>query len=89
MEAVEMRLLGPGDDLAALTSLLNRAYAELAAAGFNYTAATQDAVVTGRRVSVGECWLACIGGTVAGTATITLRPWRASRPPTLATRSPS
>src|SRR5688572_18444798 len=74
MDPVILRLLGPDDSLEDLTALLHRAYAELAARGFNYTASYQDAAATGRRCAVGECWLAVADGVVAGTATLTLRP---------------
>ena len=80
MDTVNLRRFGPGDSVEELTALLHRAYAELAAMGFNYTASYQDAAATGRRIAVGECWLAVVGGTVAGTATLTLRPAK-SLPP--------
>lgn len=46
------------DDLVALTALLNRAYAPLAAAGMNFTAATQDVATTRERVARGRVLVA-------------------------------
>lgn len=44
---------------AALTRLLNDAYAGLAAMGLNYVAATQDAAVTRQRIiTASACWVA-------------------------------
>lgn len=86
MAEVLLRLFGDGDSLGELTALLHRAYAELAAAGMNFTAATQDAEVTGRRIEGSECWLAFDGGTLAGTVTLTLRPVE-SLPPSYGTGS--
>ncbi len=53
-----IRPLQPADDLGALTAMLNRAYAGLAAAGMNFTAATQDEATTRRRVARGACLVA-------------------------------
>ncbi|GCL63916.1 GNAT family N-acetyltransferase [Pseudaquabacterium pictum] len=59
-----------GDDLAALTALLHRAYAPLAAAGMNFTAATQTAAMTAQRLQGAHSWVAVrADGTLLGTIT--------------------
>ncbi len=58
------------DSLGALTDLLHRAYAPLAARGMNFTAATQSVEQTRRRVADGQCWLAEAGGDLVGTVTV-------------------
>ena len=76
------RRIGPGDSLDALTDLLHRAYAELGAMGFNYTAVDQDATVTARRIEGNDCFVAVAGDRLVGTATLSPRfpkplpPWR-------------
>lgn len=45
------------DSLEQITHLLHRAYATLAARGFNYVAATQTAVVTESRLSAGKGYI--------------------------------
>lgn len=67
---VTLRLLGPHDDLEALTSLLHRAYAPLAAAGMRFVASHQTVEVTRRRVSQGECHVAEHEGALVGTVTL-------------------
>lgn len=62
-----LRLLGPADDIAALTRLLHRAYAPLAAAGMRFVASHQDEATTRRRIADAECWLAEVGGEIVGT----------------------
>lgn len=59
----------PGDSLDALTALLHRAYAPLAAAGMNFTAATQTAAMTGQRLQGAHTWVAVQGGALVGTIT--------------------
>jgi len=81
-DGVEIRRLAPGDSLAELTGLLHRAYAELGAMGFNYSAVDQDEAETARRIDGGECWVAAAGGRLLGTVTLSPRlppdlpPWR-------------
>jgi uncharacterized damage-inducible protein DinB/GNAT superfamily N-acetyltransferase len=58
------------DSLAALTDLLHRGYAPLAARGMNFTAADQTLEQTRRRVADGQCWIAEASGVVAGTVTV-------------------
>jgi GNAT superfamily N-acetyltransferase len=47
-----------GDALAELTMLLHRAYAPLAAAGMNFTAATQTEAMTAQRLQGAHTWVA-------------------------------
>lgn len=72
--SVHVRLLAARDSLHALTALLHRAYAPLAAQGMNFTAATQSAEHTGKRVAEGQCFVAeadgAGGGEIVGTATV-------------------
>ena len=60
----------PGDSLAALTALLHRAYAPLAAAGMNFTAATQTEAMTAQRMQGARTWVAeAVDGALLGTIT--------------------
>lgn len=70
MHRIEIRPLAARDSLAALTALLHRAYAPLAAAGLNFTAATQDTATTARRAAEGQCFVAVQDGQVVGTVTV-------------------
>lgn len=70
MDRIEIRPLAARDSLDALTALLHRAYAPLAAAGMNFTAATQDTATTARRAAEGCCWLALLDKQVVGTITV-------------------
>ena len=71
---VTVRPLAARDSLAALTLLLRRAYAPLAAQGMNFTAATQSAEHTRKRAAEGQCFVAegggPGGGVIVGTATV-------------------
>ena len=67
---VQIRSLAPGDSIAALTLLVRRAYAPLAAAGLNFTAAGQTEAMTVDRIGDGHCLLALCGGVLAGTVTV-------------------
>ncbi len=58
------------DSYVAVTDLLNRAYAPLAARGMNFTAATQTVEQTRRRVADGQCWIAEMAGDLVGTVTV-------------------
>ena len=65
-----IRLWQPGDNLDALTALLHRAYAPLAAAGMNFTAATQTVAMTAQRMHGAHTWVAVqADGTALGTIT--------------------
>jgi uncharacterized damage-inducible protein DinB/predicted N-acetyltransferase YhbS len=69
--AIEIRLLAPSDDLHALTALLNRAYAPLAAAGMNFTAATQTVETTRERMAAADTLVAVDeAGRIVGTITL-------------------
>lgn len=68
--AVSVRLWSAGDDVAKFTQMLHRAYKELADAGWNITAATQDEETTARRISEGVCFVAVRRVNVVGTATL-------------------
>jgi len=70
--AARIRPLAPADSLVELTALLHRAYARLAARGWNYTATDQDVETTRRRATKGTCLVAEIGGRVVGTLSL----WR-------------
>ncbi|MGE5093710.1 MAG: GNAT family N-acetyltransferase [Betaproteobacteria bacterium] len=65
--ALDIRPLRETDSLEDLTLLLHRAYASLAAAGLNYTAADQGIETTRKRVANGHCFVALDEGTVVGT----------------------
>jgi GNAT superfamily N-acetyltransferase len=69
-DTVQIRPLAPGDSIAALTALVHRAYAPLAAAGLNFTAASQTEAMTVDRVGDGHCLLALQGDTLVGTVTV-------------------
>jgi len=70
MDRPAIRPILPSDSLAELTALLHRAYAELLAAGLNFTAATQDEAKTRERIEGNECFVAVAGGRLVGTATL-------------------
>lgn len=70
VQAVQIRPLAPGDSIAALTALVHRAYAPLAAAGMNFTAASQTEAMTVGRIGDGHCLLALQGDTLLGTVTV-------------------
>ena len=57
------------DEVPALTALLHRAYAPLAARGLRYVASHQDDRTTRHRISRGEGWVADLGGVAVGTVT--------------------
>jgi GNAT superfamily N-acetyltransferase len=58
------------DDLEVLTAMLHRAYAELGARGWRYSATHQTPEVTERRVRAGQCFIAEVDGALAGTITV-------------------
>ena len=66
---LQLRLLGDGDSLAALTDLLHRAYARHLAAGLRFYASHQPVDVTEKRARKGECWVGEIEGQLVATAT--------------------
>ena len=83
---VAVRPLAARDSIDALTALLHRAYAPLAAQGMNFTAATQAAEATRKRAAEGQCVVAEHAGQVLGTVTVCgpydeiTAPWAASVP---------
>ncbi len=68
--AFTVRSLAARDSLAALTELLHRAYAPMAARGINFTAATQDIDTTRSRAAQGQCFVAVHDGSIVGTVTV-------------------
>lgn len=62
-----LRILRDTDSLQELTGLLHRAYAELSAAGLNFTAVDQSPEVTAQRIAGGTCFLARWDETLVGT----------------------
>lgn len=83
---IDIRPLAARDSLDALTELLHRAYAPLAAQGLNFTAATQTREDTARRAAEGQCFVAVWGGRLVGTVTAagpydqSSAPWTAAAP---------
>lgn len=71
---ITLRPLADGDSLDALTALLHRAYAPLAAAGMNFTAVDQTVEMTRarvQRVGLGQCFVATdTAGALVGTVTV-------------------
>ena len=65
-----IRALAARDSFDAMTALLHRAYAPLAARGMNFTAATQTPETTRKRAAEGQCLVAEAAGVVVGTITI-------------------
>lgn len=65
--SLTIRPLAESDSIEALTTLLHRAYAGLAALGFNYTAVDQTAAVTRSRIRDGQCFVAEMDGEIVGT----------------------
>ena len=68
--AVTLRPLAAGDSIEALTALLHRAYARLAALGLNFTAIDQSVETTQRRAVSGHCIVAEVEGRIVGTVTV-------------------
>jgi GNAT superfamily N-acetyltransferase len=68
-----------GESWEAITDLLHRAYASLAAGGLRYVASHQAAEVTERRAGNGECWVGLLGERLVATATL-VRPGRGHGP---------
>lgn len=67
---IEVRRLAARDSLAALTTLVQRAYAPLAERGLVLPEATQSAQVTQQRVARGQCFVATRHGQLVGTVTV-------------------
>jgi uncharacterized damage-inducible protein DinB/GNAT superfamily N-acetyltransferase len=67
---IDIRPLAARDSLDALTALLHLAYTPLAAAGMNFTAATQTKATTAKRAAEGQCFVAQQDGRLVGTVTV-------------------
>lgn len=67
---MRIRMLMPKDDVVALTGLLHRAYAPLAARGLRFVATHQSPEVTAQRFSEGYPLVVELEGCVVGTVTI-------------------
>ena len=63
---MQIRPIAPGDSLEALTALLHRAYARLAAMGLNFTAVDQSVDTTRARFASGQGFVLDDGGTLLG-----------------------
>jgi GNAT superfamily N-acetyltransferase len=81
-----LRPLAASDSLEALTALLHRAYARLAAMGLNFTAVNQSVEMTKRRVESGQCFVAEAERQIVGTVTVcnaydpNTEPWARATP---------
>lgn len=64
---LRIRRLTPEDSLEALTELLHRAYAGLAAMGLEYVATCQSVEITRKRLRTGICYLALDEDRIIGT----------------------
>ena len=84
--AFHLRPWQPTDSLAALTALLHAAYAPLAEAGLNFTAAHQTEAMTAERLAGGHALVAVRGHELLGTVTVNsafdanLQPWARATP---------
>ena len=67
---IDVRRLAARDSLAALTDLVQRAYAPLAERGLVLPEATQSPLVTQQRVARGQCFVATRHGQLVGTVTV-------------------
>ncbi len=67
---MQVRLITPQDDIVALTAMLHRAYAPLAAQGLHYVATHQTPEITAERLFKGHPLAAERDGKIIGTITI-------------------
>lgn len=67
---ITLRPWSDDDSLEALTELLHRSYASLAAQGWNFTAVDQPVETTRERVSQGQAFVAVQNGRFVGTVTV-------------------
>ena len=85
-DAWQIRPWQPGDSAAALTALLHAAYAPLAEAGLNFTAASQTEAMTAKRLAGGHGLVAVLGDALLGTITVSSafdanhQPWARATP---------
>jgi len=68
--SIRIRAVAEGDEVSAITALLNEAYAPLAEAGMKYVASWQDDAITRRRMARGTGYVALDGDTLVGTITL-------------------
>jgi GNAT superfamily N-acetyltransferase len=64
------RFVAPDDDVEAITDLLHRAYAPLAAAGMRFTATHQTSDVTARRMARGDTIVSVAAGSIVAIVTL-------------------
>ena len=67
---IDIRPLADSDSIPELTSLLHRAYAELARMGLNYTAVDQTPETTAKRIRGGTCFVAHDAAELIGTVLV-------------------
>jgi len=65
-QTIDIRLLSETDSLEALTTLIHRAYKQLADLGFRYWGTHQSVDVTRKRIARGECYVALCDGEIVG-----------------------
>lgn len=75
-----------GEGVSAITEMLHRAYAELAAMGLHYCATDQDDAATRQRMEKDVSWVAEADGVIVGT--VALCPWTSLGEPEEAYRRP-
>ena len=83
---MKIRRWVPGEEVAPITEMLRRAYAELKAMGFNYLATHQSDEVTRLRLEKDAAWVAEDEGAIVGT--ISVCPWTSLSDPAEAYRRP-
>jgi GNAT superfamily N-acetyltransferase len=69
-QSITYRFLRPADDISAITELLHRAYAPLAAQNLHFVASHQSPEVTRQRASKGHTLVALLDGCIVGTITL-------------------
>ena len=74
MTSITIRKWKENDDISSITSLLHRAYGQLAALGFRYHASWQDDETTLDRLSRGVAFIAEQDQKIVGTVTLYLPP---------------
>jgi len=70
LNAIIVRRLQPSDSIESLTEMLHRAFAGMAQRGLNCTCVDQTVETTRRRIALGDCFVALIGGRIVGTVTV-------------------
>lgn len=72
---IEIRRYRASDDVDAITAMLHRAYANLAAMGFRFLATHQSADVTRERLNGDLSFVAVVGDEIVGTVTLYDQPY--------------